>query len=119
MGFAAARLGEGPRIGRSAHRAGRNEALFRTINEETEELGERLHLEVEFVCECERLSCLELLKVPLGEYLEVREHPDWFLIATGHEHPEHEVVVEERSGYLIVRKVGEAADELRGPPEER
>ena len=97
--------------------AGRNEALFREVNERIREVSESLRTAgggggVEFVCECSRTECHAPIRVDLEEYESVRQHPTRFVIA-----PEHvwdgdaEHVVAEREGYWVVEKVGEAASE--------
>jgi hypothetical protein len=106
-------------------RIGRNEALFRQINEEVDTLNrslasltdETMHI----VCECGRIECQERLVVPLPAYERVRSDPRWFLVLPGHELPSTETVVEEGRGYLVVQKhegdpaeIAEATDPRRG-----
>ncbi len=87
-----------------------NESIFREINEgiqrgqwpgeESEPVG--------FRCECGRLGCNELLELTIAEYERIREHSRRFLVAPGHEQPDSEIVIEGRSGYLVVEKRGQA-----------
>lgn len=94
-------------------RAAENENLFRRVNERVEELSRGLD-ELPLVCECSRADCAERLPaVSPSEYEQVRGHPQWFFVATGHERPAVETVVEERDGYLIVEKRGEAGEVAR------
>jgi len=90
----------------SEERAGRNEALFREVNERIEELHDRLESgrTESFVCECPDGACTERLTVPVETYERVRSNPRRFLVAPGHERPELEYVVERGDGFLIVEK---------------
>ncbi|HKF15304.1 MAG TPA: hypothetical protein VKB13_08770 [Gaiellaceae bacterium] len=102
-------------------RVGRNEVLFREVNERLRELGEGFSLvseEAEFVCECANQSCTEHVRMPLATYEEVRADPKRFFVLEGHEEPEYEKVVEERNGYLIVEKLpgGPAGIAIREDP---
>lgn len=92
-------------------RLGANEAVFRRINEGIERgqwPGEE-DAPVGFRCECARLGCNQLLELSVNEYEAVRANPRWFLVLPGHEQPEVEVVIEARSGYLVVQKLDQAA----------
>jgi phage repressor protein C with HTH and peptisase S24 domain len=53
------------------------------------------------------MGCAERLKLTADEYEAVRAHGDRFLVVPGHERPEDEIVIHERPGYLIVKKIGE------------
>src|SRR5689334_15830618 len=87
-----------------------NESVFREINEGIERGqwpgGERLP--VGFRCECARLGCNQMIELTVGEYERVRAHPRRFMVAIGHEMPEAETVVETRSEYVVVEKLGQA-----------
>jgi hypothetical protein len=85
-------------------RAGRNEALFRTINEEIRLLQRPSEGSTGFVCECAEAECSARLQVPVGVYESVRANPRRFLVQPGHERPAIELVVAETDGYLIVEK---------------
>lgn len=88
-------------------RVGRNEVLFREVNERLRELGEGFSLvseQAEFVCECANQSCTERIQMPLQSYEEIRSNPKRFFVRSGHEEPDYEKVVEERDRYLIVEK---------------
>jgi hypothetical protein len=96
-----------------AQRAAQNEDLFRRINERIDELSEGFD-ELTLLCECADVSCVERLRdVPASEYEAVRQHPDRFFVAAGHERSEYEAVVDERPGYLVVAKRGEAGRAAR------
>jgi hypothetical protein len=91
-----------------AQRAGQNEDLFRQINERVEELSPGLAT-LTLVCECADVACIERLhSVSRSEYESVRRHGDRFFVAKGHELDEYETVVEERPGYFVVEKHGDA-----------
>src|SRR5262245_41665275 len=89
-------------------RVRRNEALFREVNREIVVLerglarigDEKLHI----VCECADLDCNQRLAVPLGVYEDVRADQSLFLIVPGHDLPSVEKVVDEGTGYAVVRK---------------
>ena len=96
-----------------AERAAQNENLFRRINERVEVLSHGLDL-LTLVCECADPSCVERIRgVPAAEYAAVREHPERFIVAAGHERREYESVVDERLAYVIVAKRGAAGDVAR------
>jgi hypothetical protein len=98
------------------YRVGKNEALFREVNErilnvsESWAEGDRT-IRIEFVCECSRESCFETVALTVGEYEEVRSDSRRFLIVTGHVwSPEAEREVYRNGGYAIVEKLGEAGE---------
>ena len=88
-------------------RIGRNEALFREINERLESLQQSfdaLTEQADFVCECGDVTCGEQITMSLRDYERLRSHPTWFAIKPGHELKDVEDVVESRPGYDIVSK---------------
>lgn len=88
-------------------RVGRNEVLFREINERLEALQEAfdsLAERADFVCECGDVSCDEQITMSLAEYERLRSDPTWFAVKPGHEANDVEDVVEKLAGYDIVRK---------------
>jgi hypothetical protein len=100
----------------TALRVGRNQALFRSVNEQIESTNERFGVtteQVEFVCECAADDCTERTTLTLAQYEELRREPTHFLVKPGHVYPEFERVVEETNGYVVVEKWGEAATEAR------
>jgi hypothetical protein len=102
-------------------RVGKNEVLFREVNERLRELGESFSLvteEAEFVCECANTTCLERVHMSLSAYEEIRSDPKRFFVVKGHELPEYEKVVAEDSGYLVVEKLpgGPAGIAIRDDP---
>jgi hypothetical protein len=96
-----------------AERIGRNEALFRHVNERLKEIGESFALVTEtndFVCECGNPDCAVTIRLTGAEYERIRSDPHLFFVVPGHEIAEVESVVEVREGYEVVRKhLGEPA----------
>ena len=95
----------------SKDRIAHNETLFREVNERIEagqwptDRGEP----AAFRCECGNLRCNMLVELTLAEYEHVRASPTHFVLVPGHEIAEVERVVEREAGYVVVEKVGEAA----------
>lgn len=58
-----------------------------------------------FVCECSDGSCSETITLTHVEYEEVRAHGTYFAIARDHESPDLDIMVSERIGFAIVRKL--------------
>lgn len=90
-----------------ARRVGRNEALFRTINEELEKLERASALrqdDLTIVCECGDLLCDERFLVRMSAYEDVRSDPSLFFVLPGHEKPDVEDVVARTDTYRVVRK---------------
>jgi hypothetical protein len=105
-----------------AQRAARNEEVFRSVNERIEEGGERhgVTSPLRFHCECDSEVCFETVELAAPAYRAVVAERYCFIIVPGHDDPRVEVVVEERAGYCVVEKVGEARQELeRSHPQER
>ncbi len=86
----------------------RNEVLFRTVNNKLR----ALNVEFEgfagetalFVCECSRLDCIDQIDLPLAVFDELCASPARFVVLSGHDSPDLEVVVDRADGYLIVEK---------------
>ena len=93
---------------------GRNEALFREVNERIREItagqGVPFDERVLFQCECGRLDCHEQIELSLAEYEAARSREHQFLIRPGHQIDSVESVVRGTDRYLVVRKHGEAAE---------
>ena len=96
-----------------AERQGRNESLFREVNERIAELNQTFHIEgrSEFLCECSREECKEPVSISLDEYEAVRRGSTRFFVIPGHEDSSVERVIERNDRYIVVQKIGEAADE--------
>lgn len=89
-------------------RIGRNEAMFREVNERLREIGEGFSIvaeEAEFVCECGNGSCIEHIRMPLPQYGQIRTDPKRFFVVKGHEERDYEKVVSETEDYLVVEKL--------------
>jgi hypothetical protein len=96
-------------------RVGRNEALFREVNERIERISATLQVsdeKLKILCECGVPTCLEQVEVPVGEYERIRTDPTLFMIRPGHEHADLEEVVEETEAYHVVRKLPGGAAEI-------
>jgi hypothetical protein len=89
-------------------RVGRNEALFREVNEELETLnrnGTRISEEtLDIVCECGDLRCTDQIVLPINAYEEVRSESHLFFVIPGHEILSSEEVVQRTDRYNIVSK---------------
>ena len=96
---------------------GRNEALFREVNERIREItagqGVPFDERVLFQCECGRLDCHEQVELSIAEYESVREQEHQFIVRPGHQIDTVETVVRGNDRYLVVRKHGEAAEAAR------
>jgi hypothetical protein len=95
-------------------RIGRNEILFREVNERIEALQRSFAGEserAEFICECGNADCAQHISMTLAEYERVRADPTAFAVVPGHEMASVERVVERRGSFDVVRKrAGEAAE---------
>jgi hypothetical protein len=100
-------------------RLARNEVVFRSINERIRELAGRFEALSEggtsFVCECADETCVERVLLTAAQYDELRALPMRFVVMPGHEAtPLVEEVVYRNDAFSIARKVGIAADTVRG-----
>jgi hypothetical protein len=93
--------------GDSEERIARNEAMFRSINEDIERGrdAEDDQTLIGFVCECGSADCSRLIELTSAEYEHVRDDPCKFAIVDGHEIPRVETVVERHLRYIVVRKL--------------
>jgi len=91
-----------------------NEALFREINEERQELssgGVRTE-RVDLVCECGAGGCSAPISVRVNDYELVRSHSTWFIVKPGHEIEDVEDVVQWHESFNVVEKRAGRAAEL-------
>ncbi len=98
----------------SRERLAENEALFRSLNENTVRRAGRDGEPVtvhSFVCECSRYNCFGEVRLGLTEYKRVRSDPTRFVLLPGHEVDGIEGIVESHPGFNIVDKHG-VADEV-------
>jgi hypothetical protein len=91
---------------------GRNEALFRAVNERIRDVSGNLEpsVTIEFICECCRPDCMAPIPLTLAEYTAVRSESTWFAVAPGHlwdEDSEHAVAKHE--SHWVLEKEGAAA----------
>jgi hypothetical protein len=90
-----------------------NESAFRDLNENLEQSVHRGRADsgyAGFVCECGDGDCEMTVRLELAAYEHIRRDPCLFFVVAGHELPEAEAVVERNDGYVVVRKMEEAAD---------
>jgi hypothetical protein len=96
-------------------RIGRNEDLFRKVNDQIEGVNEAfgtITRTMSIVCECGELDCVEQIDLTADEYRELRSDPLRFAVKPGHEIPDVEQIVARREGYFVVRKTGGKAARL-------
>jgi hypothetical protein len=93
-------------------RAGRNEALFREVNDRISEMnGEFPAGETsDFLCECVDTGCTVSVALTAEEYRSIRSVPTRFFIVPGHARADVEDVVEDLGRYQIVEKQGTAGE---------
>jgi hypothetical protein len=99
-------------------RLARNEVMFRAINERIRELAGRFDQSgteaLGFVCECADETCVERVHLTADQYDDVRAIPARFVVVVGHEAtPLVERIVYRSDQFVIVRKIGIAADTVR------
>ena len=90
-----------------AERIGRNEDLFRKVNDQIEGVNEAFGTitgTMSLLCECGTIDCIEQIDLTLDEYRDLRADPTHFAVKPGHEIPDVETIVERRSGYDVVAK---------------
>ena len=95
-------------------RIGKNEALFREVNERLKEVGTSFSLvaeQADFVCECGISTCTEPIRMTLADYERIRSQPHWFAVVPNHEIPDVERVLERNDGWYLIEK-------LKGGPAE-
>ena len=90
-----------------AERIGRNEAIFRQVNERLGEVNAAFSSVSEqftIVCECGDLSCTEQLAISPSDYEQVRADAALFVVLPGHEDAAVEEAVERHEEYVVLRK---------------
>jgi hypothetical protein len=92
-------------------RVGRNEALFREVNERIREVT-TYGGEVEVLCECGDAGCATPITMRLEEYEALRRRATRFAIVPGHESPDLERVVEQNDRFAVVEKAPGADAEI-------
>jgi len=88
----------------------RNELLFREVNERIYAIAasSTSNESLEVLCECGDDACITTLLIEVGDYRQVRDESSHFVVFPGHEKAEHERVIRQGPGYLVVEKVGAA-----------
>jgi hypothetical protein len=96
-----------------AERQGRNESLFREVNERIADLNQTFQVEgrSEFLCECSREDCHDPVSISIDEYEDVRQSSTHFFVLPGHEDLSVERIITQTDRFVVVEKLGEAADE--------
>jgi hypothetical protein len=99
-------------------RIAKNETVLRATNREMQRSdqaeGATLGQPIEVLCECGRQGCTGVITMTFMDYDDVHAQADRFVVLRGHENTDIENVVEERAGYLVVDKTGEAEDIAEG-----
>jgi len=96
-------------------RAGRNQSLFRAVNEENISLNKAFSEFTEtyyIACECADTACVDVLPITPGGYEEVRRNSRHFAVLPGHVYLEVEGVVAYEDGYTVVEKTARCAVEI-------
>jgi hypothetical protein len=95
-------------------RIAKNETVFRAANREIEhaekEAGGGPDKIIEVLCECGREECSGLIALTVADWEAAHSESDRFVVLQGHESAEIERVVEERAGYFVIDKFGEAEE---------
>jgi hypothetical protein len=98
----------------SVEAAARNEELFRTVNEQIEAVSQTVpatESNMEFLCECDDVECVEKVSLTRAEYEAVRAVPTHFIVLPDHAGPEVEHVVSSNERFAVVEKRGAAASD--------
>ena len=100
--------------GERAERAGRNQALYREVNERVKAINQAFDSLLghgDWICECANESCVQRLVLTHEEYEMLRAKGTRFAVAPDDAHvvPEVENVVERHERYWVVEKIGVAA----------
>jgi hypothetical protein len=99
-----------------ARRIADNESRFREINERLRRDLRALPDDpapVDFVCECGRVECAEVVTLSLEEYETIRASSLDFFVVPGHQAPDVEDVVDINERFARVRKHPAVADRVR------
>ena len=94
---------------------GLNEALFRQVNERLEGLNQAFATvteQMQVVCECGDLNCVESISLTAEEYEHVRDDAAQFVVVPGHVAVGVEEVTREADGYVVIRKTDRDAIRL-------
>jgi hypothetical protein len=102
------------RASQSGESDGRNDgavlqrrALYRVVNVQIEQLGDRWDLldgHLAVLCECGKPNCVARIELAKPVYDAIRRQPARFMLKAGHELPGVDRVVERRDGYVVTEK---------------
>src|SRR6266487_2317719 len=114
MGSEAACMATEPAHQELKRRAGKNQSLFREVNERVNDVNKSHGLWVslsDWICECADETCTEPIELTPQQYEKVREQSTHFIVAPSKEHVVFEVewVVEQQARYWVVSKIGRAS----------
>ena len=91
-----------------------NEARFRSANDAIVATARELEVEtlVPFVCECSDAACTEIVRMSVGEYLDVRADPRHFFVRLEHADVAQRagVALRRHDRYVVIRKTGTAGE---------
>jgi len=92
-------------------RLGKNQALFRAVNQEIEHIAEAQTTArpLSFLCECASPACGAYIELAQGEYESIRQNPTHFFVLPEHVFPEVETIIDNRDCYVVVEKFGAGA----------
>jgi hypothetical protein len=85
-------------------RIGVNEAIFRELNEQIEDLAADSDRQLKLVCECGDVECHKRFRMAPRTYEALRADSCLFAVVPGHQAPDVETVQDGGSGYVVVRK---------------
>ena len=91
-------------MGSREERLGKNEALFREVNERIRDIT-TWDSGVEFLCECGDPDCTQPIVMSVEEYEAVRSRSTRFLVVAGHDAPDVERVVDRTDRFAVVEKL--------------
>jgi hypothetical protein len=98
-------------VGDREERRGRNEVLFREVNERIAEASQGWDGDgLEIFCECADVACAAQIELPRTAYEEARQNAATFVVLPNHVDASVERVVARRRGYVLVEKLGDAAE---------
>jgi hypothetical protein len=98
-------------VGTVEERVGRNEAIFRSVNERIAEVSGELDIpRLEIVCECADAECAARFSIEVEDYRRAREDEKVFIVVPEHVLSAVEETVFAGQGFVFVRKHGQAAE---------
>jgi len=97
-------------------RIAENQATFRDANERIEATADQMSLagRVPFICECSDATCMEIVRLNLDEYEDVRQYPRRFFTVPAHAEAAVQAgaagVAKRLPGYTLVQKISIAGE---------